>query len=182
MDGLLRVLLTNAVAAGALAAVAWLASRVVRRPGLSHALWLLALLRLVMPPLVSLPILPADAALTPAASVDGNPTREPGDGARRGGAGASGAGVAPHDPRVSQQERSAVRPDSSDTPESVPPAVLRESDRGAADGVDTASPAVQRRGRPVEPRVATTGSPEWVAPRAVETSGPARIGSLMIWP
>src|SRR6187397_2376218 len=59
MEPLLRLLLTNAAAAGLIAVVAFALSRLVRRPAVAHALWLLALLKLVTPPLVSLPLLPA---------------------------------------------------------------------------------------------------------------------------
>ncbi len=53
-----RLLLTNAAAAGLIALAAWAASRVVRRPAAVHALWLLALLKLVSPPIAPLPLLP----------------------------------------------------------------------------------------------------------------------------
>ncbi|HZO09488.1 MAG TPA: M56 family metallopeptidase [Myxococcota bacterium] len=59
MDALLRLLLTNAAAAGLLAVLAFAVSRVVRRPALAHGLWLVALLKLVTPPVVPLPLLPA---------------------------------------------------------------------------------------------------------------------------
>ena len=59
MDVLLRLLFTNAAAAGLLAALAFAVSRMVRRPALAHGLWLLALLKLLTPPLVPLPLLPA---------------------------------------------------------------------------------------------------------------------------
>ena len=59
MDTALRLLLTNAATAAVVAAVALVASRFVRRPALAHALWLLALVKLVTPPLVPLPLLPA---------------------------------------------------------------------------------------------------------------------------
>ncbi|HEY7921558.1 MAG TPA: M56 family metallopeptidase, partial [Vicinamibacteria bacterium] len=59
MDALLRLLLTNAAAAGLLAVLAFAVSRAVRRPALAHALWLVALLKLVTPPVVPLPLLPA---------------------------------------------------------------------------------------------------------------------------
>jgi len=58
MDPLLEVLLTNAAAAAALAIAAWTAARLVRRPALVHALWLVAVLRLLAPPLVWVPVLP----------------------------------------------------------------------------------------------------------------------------
>jgi beta-lactamase regulating signal transducer with metallopeptidase domain len=55
MDTLLHVGLGNAVLAGVLAIVVGLLLRILRRPALAHALWLLVLLKLVTPPLVSLP-------------------------------------------------------------------------------------------------------------------------------
>src|SRR3954453_19375463 len=48
--------LTNALLAGLLAALALAAGRFSRRPALVHSLWVLGLLKLVTPPLVSLPI------------------------------------------------------------------------------------------------------------------------------
>jgi beta-lactamase regulating signal transducer with metallopeptidase domain len=54
-----RLLLTNAAAAGLLALAAWAASRVVRRHAVVHALWLLALLKLVSPPVAPVPLLPS---------------------------------------------------------------------------------------------------------------------------
>ena len=58
MDVTLVVLAANAAAAGFLCLVAWLASHVVRRPSIVHALWALALLKLVTPPLLPVPLLP----------------------------------------------------------------------------------------------------------------------------
>ena len=55
MDSLLTVLLSNAVAAVVLALVALAAGRVLRRPALTHGLWLLVLLKLLTPPLVRVP-------------------------------------------------------------------------------------------------------------------------------
>jgi beta-lactamase regulating signal transducer with metallopeptidase domain len=54
----LLVVLTNAAAALLIALFAWAVSRVVRRPALVHGLWLVALVKLVAPPLVPLPLLP----------------------------------------------------------------------------------------------------------------------------
>src|SRR5512139_1289163 len=54
-----RLLLTNAAAAGLIALVAWAASRVLRRHAVVHALWLLALLKLVSPPVAPVPLLPS---------------------------------------------------------------------------------------------------------------------------
>ena len=56
MDGLLPVVLSNGVLATALALVAAVAGRLGRRPALTHGLWLLVLLKLVTPPLVSVPV------------------------------------------------------------------------------------------------------------------------------
>jgi beta-lactamase regulating signal transducer with metallopeptidase domain len=58
-----RLLLTNAGAAGLIALLAWAASRVVRRHAVVHGLWLLALVKLVTPPIAPLPLLPAWASL-----------------------------------------------------------------------------------------------------------------------
>ena len=58
MRELVHVLLANAAAAGLLALGAWVASRRVRRQSLVHGLWLVALVKLVTPPLVPLPVVP----------------------------------------------------------------------------------------------------------------------------
>ena len=58
MDDPIRLLLTNAAAAGLVALLAWAASRTVRRQAVVHGLWLLALARLVMPPIAPLPLVP----------------------------------------------------------------------------------------------------------------------------
>jgi beta-lactamase regulating signal transducer with metallopeptidase domain len=55
----LRLLLTNAAAAALLAALAGAASLTVRRASVVHALWLLALVKLVTPPIAPLPLLPS---------------------------------------------------------------------------------------------------------------------------
>ena len=72
MHEALRLLLTNAVLAGFLALAAWVVSRFTKRQAVVHGLFLLALLKLVTPPLVELPLLPAGGAVpeaTEAASV-----------------------------------------------------------------------------------------------------------------
>ena len=51
MSALLEIILGNAVMAAALAALAALVGRACRRPALTHALWLLVLIKLVTPPL-----------------------------------------------------------------------------------------------------------------------------------
>lgn len=73
MDIVLQVGLSNAVAATLLAVVAFAVDRLFRRPALSHACWLLVVLKLVTPPLVRVP-LPWTAAPrpdSPAIAVDG---------------------------------------------------------------------------------------------------------------
>ena len=56
MNELLHVTLSNAVAATVLAIVAVVLGRLCRRPALTHGLWLLVLLKLVTPPLVTIRI------------------------------------------------------------------------------------------------------------------------------
>src|SRR6516164_1490320 len=51
MDLFLQLGLGNAIAATGLALAAVVAARIVRRPALVHALWLLVLLKLLTPPL-----------------------------------------------------------------------------------------------------------------------------------
>lgn len=55
MTILLNVLLINAIVVVPLAAAAWLASRLLRRPALTHVLWVLILIKLVTPPFFRLP-------------------------------------------------------------------------------------------------------------------------------
>ena len=59
MDDLLRLLLTNAGSAFLIALLAWVASRTTRRQAVVHGLWLLALVRLVTPPIAPVPLVPA---------------------------------------------------------------------------------------------------------------------------
>lgn len=56
MYALVEIGILNALTAGALATVALLISRVVRRPAVVHALWVLVLLKLVTPPVVEIPV------------------------------------------------------------------------------------------------------------------------------
>jgi beta-lactamase regulating signal transducer with metallopeptidase domain len=56
MDMLLHVGLANAVLATGLALAAWAVGRLARRPALAHALWLLVLLKLITPPLLTVPV------------------------------------------------------------------------------------------------------------------------------
>jgi beta-lactamase regulating signal transducer with metallopeptidase domain len=69
MGALVEFGLWNAVASAALALVAAALARLVRRPALAHTLWVLVLLKLVTPPLVTLtlPWADADGASPPAA-------------------------------------------------------------------------------------------------------------------
>src|SRR5262245_1933050 len=71
MPSLLEIGLANAVCAGFLALVALAAGRVCRRPAILHGLWLLVLVKLVTPPLFSLPlrVLPAEEPVAAAAPV-----------------------------------------------------------------------------------------------------------------
>src|SRR5688500_9561419 len=57
MDQLWNVLLGNSVVAGVLGLLAAVAMRVFRRPAMAHALWLVALVKLITPPIwtVSVP-------------------------------------------------------------------------------------------------------------------------------
>src|SRR2546423_6612743 len=64
MNDLLHVALSNAVAATALAVVAAVTGRLCRRPALTHGLWLLVLLKLVTPPLLTVRIPWVDASLS----------------------------------------------------------------------------------------------------------------------
>ncbi len=83
MDALVRVVLSNCAVALALAVVAACAGRWCRRPALTHALWLLVLLKLLTPPLVPVPVgwaalaPPAGVAVTP---LDGAPPAAPAPG------------------------------------------------------------------------------------------------------
>jgi beta-lactamase regulating signal transducer with metallopeptidase domain len=56
MSWLIESALSNALLATPLAVLAWALGATLRRPALAHALWLLVLVKLVTPPLVSLPV------------------------------------------------------------------------------------------------------------------------------
>ncbi len=68
-DLILQIGATKLALSVVLAGVAWAVQRRVQRPALSHALWLLTLAALVVPPLVSIPVLAPEAggAASPAA-------------------------------------------------------------------------------------------------------------------
>src|SRR5262249_54056834 len=79
---LLETVLSNSLAACALAGAAWFAGRMLRRPAAAHGLWILVLLKLCTPPLFFVPL----GWLAPAAAAvhDGAGNELPG---ARGGAG-----------------------------------------------------------------------------------------------
>src|ERR687887_208148 len=84
MSTLLSWGLANAAGAALLALLAFAAGRFCRRPALVHSLWLLVLLKLVTPPLLSLPLpwlpeedAPAAAAAPPAPPAEPAPPRAP---------------------------------------------------------------------------------------------------------
>src|SRR5438132_10423422 len=68
MESIVDVGLRNALFALPFAAAALFAGRLFRRPALTHALWLLVLLRLLLPPLWSVAV-PKPAALSSPAIV-----------------------------------------------------------------------------------------------------------------
>ncbi|HEX4792671.1 MAG TPA: M56 family metallopeptidase [Humisphaera sp.] len=61
MQSLLQIGLANAVIATPAALAAWLLGRLIRRPALAHALWVLVLIKLLTPPIIQIPfaILPS---------------------------------------------------------------------------------------------------------------------------
>jgi len=73
-DTLLTIGLTTAVSATALGAVALVVGRYVRRPAIVHALWLVVLLKLVVPPILALHILPTAALGTAPVAVPAGTT------------------------------------------------------------------------------------------------------------
>src|SRR6476620_10466317 len=56
MDRLIQLILSNAIAAMALAFLAAGASKIIRRPPVTRALWILVLLKLLTPPIWNVPI------------------------------------------------------------------------------------------------------------------------------
>jgi beta-lactamase regulating signal transducer with metallopeptidase domain len=67
VEAILRVALSNTLLAAMLALTALAISRTFRRPALSHAMWLIVLLKLITPPLwnVALPLIPAQKTHKP---------------------------------------------------------------------------------------------------------------------
>ncbi|MDB5293033.1 MAG: antirepressor regulating drug resistance protein [Phycisphaerales bacterium] len=56
MESLLWIAISNAIVAGVAAPFVWAISRFARRPALTHALWLVVLLKLVTPPVWTIPV------------------------------------------------------------------------------------------------------------------------------
>ena len=56
MFWLVEVAINNALVVTAIALVVFLVTRCIRKPVLCHALWVLVLLKLVTPPIVSVPV------------------------------------------------------------------------------------------------------------------------------
>ena len=56
MEIVMRIALSNAALAAVAALLAWTAGKLARKPALTHALWLIVLLKLVTPPLWSVPV------------------------------------------------------------------------------------------------------------------------------
>jgi bla regulator protein BlaR1 len=84
--GVLRIAMSNAIVAAIAAPVVWGFGRLARRPALTHALWLVVLLKLVTPPVWTIPVraLPARPAsmrtviVPPAREIPLAVSREPG--------------------------------------------------------------------------------------------------------
>lgn len=68
MTMLIPIAVTNALTAVPLAILAWFIGRTVRRPALTHALWIIVLMKLVTPPLVHFEIPVSVSSRIPAAS------------------------------------------------------------------------------------------------------------------
>ena len=111
METLLRIALWNVALGAALAALALAVSRSVRRPGLAHVLWVLALLKLLTPPIWTIGI--ATPGERPAVSDTGRarlpPSRSPIE--ELGSAGASPSRIV----AGSQDTASLAQPPSSKT-------------------------------------------------------------------
>ena len=67
IDRFIEIALANAGSALILAAAAYLSGRYLRRPTVTHALWVLVLVRLLVPPIWELPLRPAAPASPPMA-------------------------------------------------------------------------------------------------------------------
>jgi beta-lactamase regulating signal transducer with metallopeptidase domain len=141
MDDPARLLLTNAAAAGLVALLAWAASLTVRRQSVVHGLWLLALARLVVPPIAPLPLVPAGLgfALSAAPAAPIVVTIPPVAGARE----PSGAVISRRTP--ASESRSARLREPEPLPASARPV---PAGFAAASAAGPASPAGSNRGWP----------------------------------
>jgi bla regulator protein blaR1 len=79
MESLIHILLSNALVATVMAAIAAALGRICRRPALTHCLWLVVMLKLVTPPLVpvSLPVANVRSPIGPSpaiSSIDPDPS------------------------------------------------------------------------------------------------------------
>ena len=133
MSALLSLVSTNAATAAALALLAWAAGRAIRRPAVVHGLWLLALAKLVTPPVLPMAVLPAwSAAAGEAAGPVAVPIPPP----------AERSALAPRDAApVAQLDLSPARP-----PAPVHAASGRRT--GVAHGAPLTPPAPARGGDP----------------------------------
>ncbi len=78
MESILQIALSNAAVSAVLAALALVVGRLCRRPALTHALWLLVLLKLVTPPIWHVPVpWPRKAPLVTAELPNAPPTVDP---------------------------------------------------------------------------------------------------------
>src|SRR5712692_8872688 len=77
MQKVLEIGLMNAALASVLALAAFLIGRACRRPVITHTLWLLVLLKLLTPPLVSVPLPWPSSLGALVASTEGPPTKDP---------------------------------------------------------------------------------------------------------
>lgn len=112
MATLLHIVLGNAVMAACLALLAALpAARLCRRPALTHALWVLVLLKLLIPPLWSVPLPGLWSPSVSARNASIEPTMNPPGSAVSTGVAAEGA-IAP--PSPVQSDRSAAALDLPD--------------------------------------------------------------------
>ncbi len=94
MTAVLQAAVANAVLAAPLALLAFGAGRFLRKPALTHALWVLVLLKLVTPPVFDVPMIPASVAprlaVAPSLAVSRAERRDPLEtGAARGDAAVS---------------------------------------------------------------------------------------------
>ena len=107
MSGLLlQIGATKLVVSVVLAGAAWIVHRRVGRPAVSHPLWLLVLVTLLVPAVVSLPVLPAQPDVVTGMSATGSAEVALAEGTFDS---ARGRGSAPSPARVSRSRGSSGR-------------------------------------------------------------------------